>query len=144
MRTIVACIIGLIAYTAIVGPLRNLFDDRWPYISVFLASPGRTAAVVSVVTGLLLATKHYQESVVYRRAAIGFSLLLLSGLMNSLYAAWAVNNRTELDKLVFHVPSRMFFWKWYFFIDVPNIVAAVGFVFLVLALVVERSERTSA
>ena len=126
------------------GPLRNAFDDRWPYINVFLAAPGRAAVTVAIVIGLLIAIRRYSKSRMYRFATIGFSLLLFSGLVRSLYSAWAMHNRTDLQKIVFDVPTRMFIWRWFSFVDVPSVIFAIGFSFLVLALASNSSAREAA
>jgi hypothetical protein len=130
-----ACVAFLLAYTALVGQLRNIFDDEWPYINVFLETPGKAAATTCVAVGLILCMVRYKEfPTLYRRAGIGFVLLLLSGLLKSVYVAWAIDHRTELDDLIFKVPWRMFLWERYFFLGVPELVSAFGYGFIVWAI----------
>ena len=122
-----AAIVCVIIYTAMLGPLRNFFDDRWPYINAFLVSPGRMTINACTLGGLFLCVIQYREfPAVYRRMGMGFALLLVSSLLNAFYGAWALSNRHDLDELIFNVPWRMFVWRWYFTIDVPGLITAIG------------------
>lgn len=136
-RTIYILITVTVAYLAYgfaVAPLRNAFDDRWPYINVFLNSPGGAAKTTAVLVGLILASRRANgDSKTASLFATGFALMLLAGLMNALYAAWLLDHRTELKSLIFDHPFRLAVWKWYFRLDINQSVDAVGMVLVVLA-----------
>jgi uncharacterized membrane protein len=128
--------VAFLIYCFAVGPLRNAFDDRWPYINVFLNSPGAAAKTIAVIIGLGVAVRAARNGNGNARLfALGFALILLGGFLNAMYAAWSLDNRTELQSLIFDHPFRLTVWKWYFRIDVNQCVSAVGMVLVVLATV---------
>ena len=132
----IAAAIGFIVYCFVVGPLRNAFDDRWPYVYVFLNSPGGAAKAIAVIAGLFLACQSARSGNVNARLfAIGFGLVLLAGLMRAMYAAWALDHRIELQALIFDQPFRLTVWKWFFRIDISQCVGSLGMVCVVLAAV---------
>lgn len=126
--------IGFLAYCFVVGPLRNAFDDRWPYINVFLNSPGGAAGTIALIVGLVLAIRAATTgNRTARLFAAGFGLILLGGLMDAMYNAWAHDHRTKLQSLIFDHPFRLAVWNWYFRIDINQCISAIGMVLVVLA-----------
>lgn len=136
--SLIAITVSFLAYCFAVGPLRHAFDDRWPYINVFLNSPGGAAETMASVAGLILAGRSAcignKNAKLY---AAGFGLILLGALMNAMYAAWALDHRIELDSLVFNHPLRLALWEGYFRIEVNRCVSAIG-----IALVVWAASRS--
>lgn len=131
---LIASTVAFLIYCFAVGPLRNALDDRWPYINVFLNSPGGAANTIAVIVGLVVAGRSARRgdttAVLF---AAGFTLILLSGLNNAMYAAWSLDHRTELQSLIFDHPFRLAVWKWYFRIDINQCVSAIGMILVVLA-----------
>lgn len=131
---LIASMVAFLIYCFAVGSLRNAFDDRWPYINVFLNSPGGAAKTIAVFVGLAVACRSARNgNGTARLFAIGFALILLGGFLNSMYSAWSLDHRTELQSLIFDHPFRLTVWKWYFRIDINQCVSAVGMVLVVLA-----------
>ena len=131
---LIASTVAFLIYCFAVGPLRNAFDDRWPYINVFLNSPGGAAKTIAVIVGLVLAGRAARSG--NRTAALfatGFAVILLAAFMNAMYAAWSLDHRTELQSLIFDHPFRLAVWKWYFRIDINQCISAIGMVLVVLA-----------
>ena len=128
----IAGLAGLVIYSCVVGPLRNVFDDRSPYINVFLTSPGTAARNVAVFAGFVVSVRAVWTKVPSALAfAGGFGCLLTSSLVNAAYGAWAMDHRTELQERIFDRPLRFAIWEWYFWLDVPQVIAAVGVLMLV-------------
>ena len=132
----IAAGIAFLIYCFAVGPLRNAFDDRWPYINVFLNSPGGAAKTIAVIVGLVLACQSARGGNPDAQLfAIGLGLVLVAGLLNSMYAAWSMDHRTELQTLIFDHPFRLTLWKWYFRIDISQCICALGMICVILASV---------
>jgi uncharacterized membrane protein len=133
---LIASTIAFLVYCFALGPLRNAFDDRWPYINVFLNSPGGAARTVAVTAGFVLAIRAARNGI--RAAALfatGFALILLADFMNAMYSAWSIEHRTELQSFIFDHPFRLALWTWYFRIDINQCISAIGMVLVVLAMV---------
>jgi hypothetical protein len=145
-RRLTYAVIGLasfVGYAAVVGPLRDKFDDRWPYIFALLAPAGTATWYVCAIAGLCLCISRQRTCPkVYGLTGAGFALIVASGLLSAIVTGWSIAHQVELEELVFQVPWRLFLWKWYFRLGVPQLIAAVGLACIVGGIAsVRRSEE---
>jgi hypothetical protein len=114
-----------------------------PFMNMMLTTPGRVATNACIFGGLVLCILNRREfPTFYRRMGIGWTLLLASVVLNVLYYAWVSYDSSQLDKLG---PVGMFAWRWYMFLDVPQLITAAGFGCLVwgVASVGDRNHEAS-
>jgi hypothetical protein len=131
---LVASTVVFLLYCFSVGPLRSVFDDRWPYINVFLNSPGGAAKTSAVIVGLVLAgCASRSGNRIAALFAAGFAFILLGSFFNAMLAAWSMDHRTELQKLIFDNPFLLGLWNWYFYFDISQLISAIGMVLVVLS-----------
>jgi hypothetical protein len=134
VQAIAGCILIFCIYAMIIGSLRNMFDDRWPFINSFLVSPGVAAKNLALVVGLWLSIHYVRDREPKAKLfAIGFGLMLLGPFIWTVYIAWAWSRRTELDLTVFDTTYRYSFWYWYHQINIPQVISAVGAILVVVA-----------
>ncbi len=141
VRLLLVVLVAAAIWGSVVGPIRNKFDDRWPFINIFLSSAGSATQVLVLVIGLVTSIRRMKVTPrVFACSAWACGLMLLSRVMFSLYGAWVFSQRHFLNDLMKSSPTQLFLFKSFF--SLMDLLNAVGMALLVAA-VIRGTERVS-
>lgn len=124
---------AFLLYALVARRLQLLFEEHYPQLLVFITSPGHAAVNAAALFGLLYIAPQWRTRPYARMLTIGFSLFLLGSLLNGIYLAWEHTNRKQLDPLLFDNPTRFAIWTWWFRLNIPAAISAIGMLLIVMA-----------
>lgn len=124
---------AFLLYALFARRLQLLFEESYPQFLVFITSPGHAAVNAAALFGLIYIAPQWSTRPYARMFTIGFSLFLLGSLLNGIYFAWEHANRTQLDPLLFDNPTRFAIWIWWFRLNIPAAISAIGMLLIVMA-----------
>lgn len=114
--------------------LVRLLAPHLPYVRAFYSDPGNAAIHAAALFGLLYIAPQWRTRPYARMMTIGFSLFLLGPLLNALYAAWATHDhRADLQTTIFDDPTKRAIWTWWFRLNIPAAISAIGMLLIVMA-----------
>jgi hypothetical protein len=132
----VAGIVAFIIFAIAGPPLRNYFHINAPHICAFLPFAARASRNTVIVVGLLFSIRFIRDGHrSSRMLAAGFGCLIAASLVRSLWYMWALANPVRFTPQAIDPSVPVWVYEWYAWLNAPELLAAVGFVLLIMAIV---------